>query len=170
MSTRQEYLDGLVSHEQYYEQFVDQGLLDFVARHFMVNAYAVDNIPLQRWDNLAFCVLTDKIRQQLKDCGDFPTLGGAVCILKQAARMIAKGRNELRRDTQTYVLFFSPERAGEAEQLYNLLQTKRAFDPMTPVDRWDDHLCEIASTRVADAYILVHNALRAGILVGYEVY
>lgn len=101
MSTRQEYLDGLVSHEQYYEQFVDQGL---------------------------------------------------------------------RRDTQTYVLFFSPERAGEAEQLYNLLQTKRAFDPMTPVDRWDDHLCEIASTRVADAYILVHNALRAGILVGYEVY
>lgn len=71
---------------------------------------------------------------------------------------------------ETYVLFFSPERAGEAEQLYNLLQTKRAFDPMTPVDRWDDHLCEIASTRVADAYILVHNALRAGILVGYEVY
>lgn len=96
MFTRKDYLDSNCTHEQYYSQFVNDQIKAIVSTFFgtkeLKNAYAKDpsfnTIPLQQWDNLTYRFSCDKA---LKERGDYSTLAGKVCILKQAARMIVNG-------------------------------------------------------------------------------
>ena len=107
--TRAEYLAPMVpgqtdrkrEHRAYYAQFVtpahfarlknQQGLVDQIKAsqepHF-------NDIELKLWDRLALCVPAESDRL-MRQCGDFPTLCGAVCILKEAAQQIREGSYHL---------------------------------------------------------------------------
>jgi hypothetical protein len=94
MFTRQQYITGECTHEQYYAQFAKPFIVEFVGEHFGIDklraAYVKDaafnSIPLGKWDMLAVMGWQACIEKDLRDAGDFPCLAGAVCILKQAAR------------------------------------------------------------------------------------
>ena len=92
MITRKQYIDREATHEEYYSQFVDEGVKSRVNRlgistlkegkdnHF-------NNIPLDSWDCM-MPLVPFHINTKLKECGDYPTKAGIVCILKEAARQI----------------------------------------------------------------------------------
>jgi len=93
--TRQQYLNNECTHREYYSQFVTKGtkqrlrstlklsaLKDGIDNHF-------NNIPLHFWDNF-MPVVPYEISNKIQACGDYCTLSGIVCILKEAAMQIAE--------------------------------------------------------------------------------
>jgi len=100
MHTRKDYLNENCTHEQYYDQFVTNDVKNLVLNHFgcekLKKSYLKDknlnNIPLQLWDNLAFSLNFDN---KFKEFGDFPSLAGKICILKNAARQIILENKEV---------------------------------------------------------------------------
>lgn len=99
MYTRQDYLNNNCTHQEYYNQFVDDDIKKIVLNYFgyskIKKSYAEDknlnNIPLQSWDNLAIRL---NFREEFKKYGDFESLAGKVCILKNAARQIITKNKE----------------------------------------------------------------------------
>lgn len=95
--TRKQYLDHECTHDQYYGQFVTESTIQTVLSYFskekLTEYYASDknlnNIKLSVWDRMPLYASTYK----MKDCGDWLTAAGQVCILKRAARMIIEGIN-----------------------------------------------------------------------------
>ncbi len=88
MFTRQDYLDKKCNHRQYYAQFVDAALIAAVLNRIgkELKSSTDDNlndIPLARWDGMARSI---RPGASLNKAGDYPTLAGQVCILKEAAR------------------------------------------------------------------------------------
>lgn len=91
MFTRQQYMNGLVTFDEYYGQFVTAKIKKIVLNHFNLKlikkAYAADkhfnNIPLSKWDNISHEISVD-----YKAAGDLESLAGNVCVLKAAAKMI----------------------------------------------------------------------------------
>ncbi len=91
--TRQDYLGRKCTHRQYYAQFVGTKERQLVSRRFGVSylktSFAYDeyfnNIPLSNWDALSV-----NRRADMKAAGDYQTLAGAVCILKEAARQVCE--------------------------------------------------------------------------------
>ena len=96
--SRAEYLTGRpdpkTAHRAYYAQFVTpahfarlKSLVDSIKaskdRHF-------NDIELKTWDRLSLPVPSASNTLLVK-CGDYPTLAGAVCILKEAAQQIREG-------------------------------------------------------------------------------
>lgn len=94
MKTRKEYLDGAVSHREYYAQFVTEGVKQLVEKRIGIDRLKkstdehLNDIPLKTWDNLFSTGVPKYIGDKLREAGDFPTMAGAVCILKEAARQI----------------------------------------------------------------------------------
>jgi len=96
MITRQDYLNGKNTHREYYAQFVTKSLKHTVSERFGVETIKLglagdenlNTIPLNQWDALAGGYRTQLCAAKLRECGDGPTLGGAVCILKEAARQV----------------------------------------------------------------------------------
>ena len=96
MITRSDYLkpgqsDKKAAHRNYYAQFVcgehfsrlgqlKERIMASKDEHF-------NDIPLAIWDQLSIPIPAKSARL-LKECGDYPTLCGAVCILKEAANQI----------------------------------------------------------------------------------
>ena len=84
-------------HRAYYAQFVTPahfarlkrraGLIDRIKSS--QDPYFND-IELTLWDTMAAPVPAESA-SLMRECGDYPTLGGAVCILKEAARQIREG-------------------------------------------------------------------------------
>lgn len=97
--TRQDYMNGLCSHDDYYSQFVNENIKLLVLERFNIeilqSAYAVDHhfnsLPLPIWDKLT---LLFSCNNEMKILGDYSTLAGKVCILKQAAKMLILERNK----------------------------------------------------------------------------
>lgn len=97
MMTRREYMDTPVedraeAHRAYYSQFVSEYTKSLVLSHVATKKelmasteQAFNDIPLARWDR-AYVGPKDKMRE----LGDFPSLAGSVCILKEAARQIVE--------------------------------------------------------------------------------
>lgn len=93
MFTRKDYLDGKCTHGEYYSQYVTpeiEKLVSTLGPDKIKAAAKVDeymnNIPLRQWDsmtNFFHC------KSEMEKHGDYPTLAGKVCILKEAARKIA---------------------------------------------------------------------------------
>ena len=80
MFTRRNYIDKKCTHSEYYAQFV----IDvYKAR---VNNLDLKSTPLVVWDNLPniYSTTNDKMKQ----CGDYLTLSGKVCIYKEARRQL----------------------------------------------------------------------------------
>jgi hypothetical protein len=85
-------------HRAYYAQFVTAahfarlqrrvGMIEKIKKsqcpHF-------NNIPLSTWDLLALPLPAESVAA-MKACGDYPTLAGAVCTLKEAAEQIRESK------------------------------------------------------------------------------
>ena len=93
--TSTQYLNKEATHREYYSQFVTKDIKERVLREFNPKILIkgkdqhFNNIPLRLWDNL----MTDvpfEINNKLKECGDYPTQAGIVCILKEAAMQIVE--------------------------------------------------------------------------------
>lgn len=91
MKTRKEYLDGKCSHREYYGQFVNdnvkQMVIDTIGKNRILKSTDehFNDISLREWDNIG---LPCGISELLKKAGDYYTLAGQVCILKEGARQI----------------------------------------------------------------------------------
>lgn len=97
--TRQDYISGKATHEQYYAQFVTPAVVRVVVAHIGQDKLRLstdpdmNDIPLQRWDRLhetlrAMC--DAKVRET--DGGGY-ALMHTVCIAKAAARQwLAEGQ------------------------------------------------------------------------------
>jgi hypothetical protein len=92
MFTRKDYMDGRVTHEQYYGQYVTPGLVKLVVDRFGLDRLCAcpagdhfNSIPLSSWDMLTRWIGV----KWAPDDGD--SLAGRVCILKAAARAAVAG-------------------------------------------------------------------------------
>jgi len=96
MMTRKEYLDAedqRKAHRQYYGQFVTEQhkslVLNRIADIQKLKASkdsSFNDIPLVLWDRIAAQSICPS--ERMRSVGDFPTLSGGVCILKEAARQL----------------------------------------------------------------------------------
>lgn len=95
MYTRKQYLNKECTHSEYYQQFVTDYTKRLVSNSLGIerlkNAWNngdehFNSIPLGTWDNLTVFFRCDK---QLREHGDYATLAGKVCILKETARILA---------------------------------------------------------------------------------
>ena len=91
--TRKEYLQNpSQNHENYYRQFVTSGITALVVR--MIGEQRLldsedphlNDISLKTWDFTAMSLPLPEINRKMRECGDFPTQAGLVCICKTAAR------------------------------------------------------------------------------------
>ena len=95
-------IKGEKTHREYYSQFVTpeikQLVLSFLQselkrpkyKHLtkaQIIANSFNDIKLNLWDNLTQFIRT---KEALEAKGDYPTLAGKVCILKEAARQITE--------------------------------------------------------------------------------
>jgi hypothetical protein len=111
--TRKEYLSKVCTHAEYNAQFVDLAIKTRVIEAIGIKALMnskdehMNDIPLKKWDRLAMPApkhISDKMRAQ----GDYPTLGGMVCIYKEAARQVIEETNEglVRYETNQFITRF----------------------------------------------------------------
>lgn len=92
--TRKQYLDGEVTFEQFYRAVNQTAGLVFSPDHALMPRILecleqgdehLNRIPLNTWDRLASWA-QNSLTRALKEHGDFYSLSGGVCCLKQAAR------------------------------------------------------------------------------------
>lgn len=90
MKTRKEYMDGIVSHREYYGQFVTEEvkktLLRLIGKKEILSSQDehFNDIPIAKWDALP----APNVKDKMKLTGDYLTLAGSVCIYKEAAKQI----------------------------------------------------------------------------------
>lgn len=92
---RNRYLDGKITHEEYYHalaktagvnfQNADPAFLDRVRKALGEGDSYLNSIPLAEWDTRALSLLPS-VRAAFKEHGDFFSLAGGVCLVKQAAK------------------------------------------------------------------------------------
>lgn len=88
-------MDGACTHAEYYGQFVTAETKALVIR--VIGLYRINNsknehfndIPLSEWDRL---VPKAPGSGQFQKAGDFYTIAGGVCLLKEAARQIRESK------------------------------------------------------------------------------
>lgn len=96
MITRQEYMDGKATHEQYYGQFVTDALKRAVTDRFGIETLVnstdphFNDIPLGQWDafsqTMPFLVSMRKVFEAQGNRGW--SLATVVCLAKEAARQV----------------------------------------------------------------------------------
>lgn len=90
---RSDYMDGKVTHSDYYGQFVTPAvtalvvgtLNDAVLRS---NDPHLNDVPLHRWDRLAAFVPDESLRMIAAASTGGVSLSDRVCVLKEAARRL----------------------------------------------------------------------------------
>jgi hypothetical protein len=93
--TRTDYLSigGRQAHQDYYSQFITAAHKDRILQTIGLDRlqksedYYFNDIPLALWDKISVPVPAGSAKL-LKECGDYPTLSGAVCIMKECARQM----------------------------------------------------------------------------------
>ena len=90
MFARKDYMNGVVSHHDYYMQFVTPELtarvVNFIgAKNILASSdQHMNDIPLHRWDTLSrFIIISAK---KIKEAEEITTLCTLVCIAKAAAK------------------------------------------------------------------------------------
>jgi hypothetical protein len=90
---RTEYLEGRISFEEFYREVNRRAGVKLSLDHPMVQAAKkalaegdrhLNNIPLREWDWLASGA-SHSLNKALKELGDFYSVAGGVCAMKQAA-------------------------------------------------------------------------------------
>lgn len=91
--TRKQYLNGEVSHHDYYAQF-GKHLVSLVGSRFGIDRIKAstdphfNDIPLNKWDNLAITVRMTVGRMLAEANGGGVSLSDCVCSAKAAAQII----------------------------------------------------------------------------------
>ena len=89
---RSDYLSGACTHREYYGQFVTEYILTQLMERMPQKRWAestcehFNDIPLHWWDRVS--IIAAEADAKFTACGDYPTLAGRVCILKEAARQV----------------------------------------------------------------------------------
>jgi len=100
MFTRKQHLSKECTHREYYAQFVNEGLPEVVAR--IIGADRILNstdpkhfndIKLIYWDMCQSIPMGTG--QKMKEHGDYLTMAGKNCILKEAAKQFYETSNKL---------------------------------------------------------------------------
>lgn len=97
--TRADYMAGKVDHATYYRAVAATAGVSYANANpeFMAEVRAalaagdehLNTIALDRWDMRAMSLLPS-VGRAFREHGDIPTLGGGVCLVKQAARDAAE--------------------------------------------------------------------------------
>lgn len=97
MISRHEYVTGKFSHREYYAQFVTSRIKAIVTQQITLEKLLastdehLNDIPMSLWDRLPSQEIpVHKMRQ----CGDYLTSSGEVCIFKEAAQQIIESFKE----------------------------------------------------------------------------
>ena len=99
MFARKDYLDDKCSHDEYYRQFVTEGVMWAVRSVISVDRLKasrdehMNDIPLNVWDRV-FPKCPAAVNQAMRDGGDYPTAAGLVCLGKAAARMLLEQEDQ----------------------------------------------------------------------------
>lgn len=89
--------DRATAHRAYHGQYVTEDIKDLVLKTYSVetlrSAFRYDkhfnSIELVNWDMMGISLnYNHTLKMKLKENGDFITMAGIVCILKEAARQI----------------------------------------------------------------------------------
>lgn len=96
--TRESYVKGKITHEEYYSQFVTPEIRQAVADRFNVKRLQeagehFNGIPIAQWDNLGLS-FHHALRDEFKERGDGLSISGVLCVLKVAARQIVETANQ----------------------------------------------------------------------------
>ena len=92
--TRSEYMSGVCSHEEYYSQFVSDGLVKFVSG--IIGNSPIESIQLNQWDRMADSMapsyywnlaLSNMFTQNNEAAVPSISLSDKVCLLKCAAKI-----------------------------------------------------------------------------------
>ncbi len=91
--TRDDYMQGRCTHAAFYRAvnktaglvISDTALLQRVSKCLAEGDEHLNRIPLSFWDGMG-PALSGNLRRALKEHGDFWSMAGSVCCLKQAAR------------------------------------------------------------------------------------
>ena len=93
LQSRADYMNDLISHDDFYAQFVSSSTIENVKRFIGIDNIKAstcehfNDIPLKNWDRLPkICS-----KELLDLCGETYTMATHVCIMKNAARQIKKG-------------------------------------------------------------------------------
>lgn len=102
---RSMYMAQVITNREYYGQFISvyPEINDFalsvadeqeLKTAFEANEH-FNSIPLSKWDAEARYLfkMVPGLEKSLRECGDYPTLAGAVCLLKEAALRLIEGNN-----------------------------------------------------------------------------
>lgn len=98
MFTRSQYLNGEVSHQDYYMQFATEQMQNTVALEIGIERIKqsrdehLNDIPLHEWDGLGARVISKECKELLKQANDVPSLATMVCIYKAIARSLIKNK------------------------------------------------------------------------------
>jgi hypothetical protein len=95
--TRQDYMERRVTHREYYASvakdagvaFHDGPFIERVRKALAAGDEHLNTIPLDEWDRRASGP-TPHLSSAFKRHGDFWSLAGAVCVLKEAAKQAAE--------------------------------------------------------------------------------
>ena len=95
MITRNDYIQtgGRDAHRAYYAQFITPAHKSRILNNIGIERlqrsddHYFNDIPLELWDKISVPVPAQSAKL-LRECGDYPTLAGAVCIMKEAARQM----------------------------------------------------------------------------------
>lgn len=95
---RTDYLNKKCTHHEYYRQLINASTREIVLANFTVDELRIaiqsenglSSIPLKSWDNIAerFTFKYKNGQVSFHMLGDYPTLAGLVCLLKETARVI----------------------------------------------------------------------------------
>ena len=95
MLTRQDYIDGKCTFDDYYGQFVTDTIRFIVEGTIGVERIMrstdphLNDISLYSWDRLE-PLIKPLIKEQMKKAGDHVALSSVVCVAKTAAKLIRK--------------------------------------------------------------------------------
>ena len=100
MITRQDYVNQKATHREYYGQFVCDQVKSWVLRAFTKQELMqstdpnLNDLPIDRWDRVIPSPVPFTLVSRMTRVGDYATLGGLVCIAKEAARQIIEENQE----------------------------------------------------------------------------
>ena len=100
MNTREKYLAGEVSHEEYYRIIAKEAGISFPVDHELVHRALkstdkenLNDIPLHEWDGYASGARS-AIDKAMRKHGDWYSMAGGVCVMKNAVKKTIEDMQE----------------------------------------------------------------------------
>lgn len=90
MKTRRDYMDGKVTHQDYYVEIAKEARITAPEQLLERAAKSTDkyynDVPLKLWDMAGIAINSRRLSDVMKARGDYVTQAGLVCVLKAIVR------------------------------------------------------------------------------------